>query len=523
MRFKIDLNPHFKQALALMEQGDRHVFVTGKAGTGKSTLLQVFRERAKKSLVVLAPTGVAAVNVKGQTIHSFFRFKPDITPASVKDVAVHAKDRETYKKLHALVIDEMSMVRADLMDCIDIFLRLHGTKKRAPFGGVQLISFGDLYQLPPVVTSREREIFAGHYKSPYFFDARVFSELKPEIIELEKIYRQTDDRFISLLNAIRNNTAGVEEIGTLNKRHDPEFEPQKHEQYIYLTTTNAGAEAINARELAKLKGKLYTFQGVARGAFDKSHLPTSENLSLKVGSQVMMVNNDSAGRWINGTIGVIVNVSYDAESENECIEVQLQDGDVEKVSPYTWDLYNFRYNQATREIESDTVGSFTQYPMMLAWAVTIHKSQGKTFEKVIVDIERGTFAHGQLYVALSRCTSFEGLVLKKPIKKGHIWMDWRVVKFLTKYQYAKSEKALSLKDKVKLIERAIAENRDLEITYLKAQDEKSRRVITPKTVGEMEYMGKSYIGTEAYCHTRRDTRVFRVDRILEVRVVINKE
>lgn len=519
MAHKIELNPQFKQALKLMEQGGENLFITGKAGTGKSTLLQVFRDRAKKPLVVLAPTGVAAVNVKGQTIHSFFGFKPDITPGSVKDVRVRAKNRETYKKLHTIVIDEISMVRADLLDCIDEILRLYGPKRSAPFGGVQMIAFGDLYQLPPVVTSREREIFAGHYKSPYFFDARAFSELKPEIIELEKIYRQTDDRFIGLLNSIRNNSAGDAELSALNKRHNPEFEPGKNDRYVYLTTTNAGAEKINALELAKLSAKLYKLNGIVSGAFNTSHLPTLEQLSVKVGSQIMMINNDSMGRWVNGTIGAITGIFYDDEKEAHCLMVELQNGKTEALFPHTWDLYNFQYNKETREIESDTVGSFTQYPIMLAWAVTIHKSQGKTFDKVVVDLERGTFAHGQLYVALSRCTSFEGLVLKKPVKKSHIWMDWRVVKFLTGYQYAKSDAAVSLKDKVAMIEQAIREGRDLKITYLKAQDEKSRRVITPQTVGEMEYMGKTYIGTEAYCHARCDIRVFRVDRILEMRTV----
>lgn len=515
----IDLNPQFKHALHTMENTQKHVFVTGRAGTGKSTLLSVFRNQTKKRAVVLAPTGVAAVNVQGQTIHSFFGFRPDITASAIKDVSVYGKRKETYKKLETLVIDEVSMVRADLFDCVDEFLRLHGPKRAMPFGGVQLISIGDLYQLPPVVTSREREIFEGHYPGPYFFNSRAFPALKPEFIELEKIYRQSDERFIALLNSIRNNSAGAEELGALNKRHDPDFEPSGERRYIYLTTTNRGAEAINQQKLSELKGKLYRFKGIVRGKFDTHALPTSVELELKIGAQVMLVNNDSAGRWINGTVGAVVDIDYDDEEEVESLQVELEDGEVVSVKPYTWELYDFRYNRESGSIESETLGSFTQYPVMLAWAVTIHKSQGKTFDRVIVDLERGTFAHGQLYVALSRCTTLEGLVLKKPVKKSHIWMDWRVVKFLTGYQYQISDKALSLDDKIALIKKAISEKRELEITYLKAQDEKSRRKITPQTVGKMEYMGKSYIGVEAYCHSRRDTRVFRVDRILEMKVV----
>ena len=427
------MNPQFQRALHAMENTKSHVFITGRAGTGKSTLLKVFQNQTKKRAVVLAPTGVAAINIQGQTIHSFFGFRPDITVSILKEIKVFGERKETFKKLEALVIDEVSMVRADLFDCIDEFLRIHGPKKGKPFGGAQIICIGDLYQLPPVVTSREREIFEGHYPGPYFFNSHAFSTLKPEFIELEKIYRQSDENFIALLNSIRNNSIRSEELQKINTRYNPSFEPPKQHRYIYLTTTNKGAEIINIHEISQLKGKAYRFKGRVNGAFDARALPTNIQIEIKTGAQVMLVNNDSAGRWVNGTICTVIAIKKDDDLKTYLL-VELPGGDVVPLYPYTWELYNFRYNKETRTIESDTVGTFTQYPVMLAWAVTIHKSQGKTFDRVIVDLERGTFAHGQLYVALSRCTTLEGLVLKKPVKKSHILMDWRVVKFLTGYQ-----------------------------------------------------------------------------------------
>ncbi|MBU4331800.1 AAA family ATPase [Patescibacteria group bacterium] len=536
---KIELNPQFKRALDLIEKTKRNVFVTGKAGTGKSTLLQLFRAKTKKKLVVLAPTGVAALNVQGQTIHSFFGFKPDITPFNIKQVRVTPRKKKLLKKLETIIIDEVSMVRADLLDCVDGFLRLYGPKKNQPFGGAQMIFIGDLYQLPPVVTSQEKSLFtpipsstnnskisknsfagaiANVYGSPYFFDAKSFPNLSVELIELEKIYRQKDQRFIELLNSIRNNSAGEAELKIINQRLNQKFESQLDDFYIYLTPTNALASSVNNQKLEQLKTKVHHYKGFLSGKFDVRSLPTDMDLNLKVGAQVMLLNNDASGRWINGTIGKIVDIETDDEQE-DAILVELASGDVEAVYPYTWKMFEFKFNPRTGEIESDTLGSFTQYPMKLAWAITIHKSQGKTFNKVILDIGRGTFAHGQLYVALSRCVSLEGLVLKKPLVKHHIWMDWRVVKFVTSYQYQISAEKCSTEDKIKIIEQAIAENRELEITYLKNNDSKSKRLIKPQTVGEMEYLGKTYLGLEAFCLLRHEDRVFRVDRILEMRMV----
>lgn len=433
----LDLNEQFLQALHIMEETSKNVFITGRAGTGKSTLLQHFRNTTNKNIAVIAPTGVAAVNVKGETIHSFFGFKPDITSNMIK--GLRPVKKEIYKKLDAIIIDEISMVRADLMDCIDCFLRIHGKNKNKPFGGLQMIFIGDLYQLPPVVTSRDRVLFGSLYRSPYFFDAMVFSSgFDMQFIELEKVYRQRDDRFLNILNAIRNNTASEEDLDAINERYIPDFNDDKG-FYIYLTTTNDLADSINATRLAELKDKEYRYHSLIEGDFHIKDLPTGLEINIKIGAQVMLLNNDSMGRWINGSIGKVTGIEK-TKGEPDAIHVELQDGEIVDVWPYTWGMYEFHYDKKSGLVVSDVVGTFTQYPLKLAWAVTIHKGQGMTFEKVIIDIGRGTFSHGQLYVALSRCTSLEGIVLKKPIAKKHIFMDWRVVDFVTKYQYKQAQK-----------------------------------------------------------------------------------
>ena len=431
---KIEINEKFSSALDIMNKTSKNLLVTGRAGTGKSTLLEHFVRHAKKEVVVLAPTGVAAVNIRGQTIHSFFGFKPTITLDKIKTLYAN----KIYKIIDTIIIDEISMVRADLLDCVDKFLRLNGKSKNKPFGGIQMIFIGDPYQLPPVVIGREREVFRSYYKSPYFFDARSFNDIEMEFIELEKIYRQTDENFISLLNAIRNKSATADDMKEINKRLAPDFEPDSNELYIHLTTTNALADEINAKELGKIKSELFTFKGKLTGSFDSSHLPTDEELNLKVNSQVMLLNNDLSHRWINGTVGKIIDIIKDKKAV--VIKVMLTDGKIVDVFQHKWDLSQVVYNEQSKKLDSEIIGSFTQYPIRLAWAVTIHKGQGKTFEKVIIDIGKGTFTYGQMYVALSRCTSLQGIILKKPLNLNHIWLDWRVVNFLTKYQYNISEK-----------------------------------------------------------------------------------
>lgn len=513
---KIDLNPQFRRALELMEERSQHVFITGRAGTGKSTLLTYFLEHTRKQAVVLTPTGVAALNVGGQTIHSFFRFRPDVTPDAIGRRKGAAK-RNIYKKLSAIVIDEVSMVRADLLDCVDKFLRLHGPDEALPFGGVQMIFIGDLYQLPPVVTNQEKEIFRTHYATPYFFSAKVLDGLDMALVELDTVYRQKDDEFIRLLNAIRNGTVTEGDIALFNQRCNPQFEASREDYYIHLTSTNTLADGVNEEHLAKLPGKVWKAAGLVAGDFGREYLPTAMEIRLKKGAQIMLLNNDSNGRWINGTIGRVT--GFKRNAEGELILARLETGESVEISPYTWEIYHFSLKDGM--LASEVVGTFTQYPLRLAFAVTIHKSQGKTFEKAVIDVGRGTFAHGQMYVALSRCTTLGGIVLKQPLKKSHILMDWQVVKFLTRFQYAQAEKQCPREDKVQRVEAAIRDRQTIEIIYLTAKDEKSRRQIKPLTVGEMAYNGHTFVGLEALCLTRGAKRVFNVDRILEIRAVEN--
>jgi len=510
----IDFNDEFQRAFALMEETSRHLLVTGRAGTGKSTLLTYFRNQTRKKVVILAPTGVAAVNVGGQTIHSFFHFKPNVTPSSIKRKKKTEKDASgLYRKLTAIVIDEVSMVRADLLDCVDTFLRFHGPDESLPFGGVQMIFIGDLYQLPPVVASAERDIFRNHYTTPYFFSAKVFEQLPFEYVELEKVYRQKDDEFVRLLNAIRNRSVTDEDLARFNTRCNPDFQPPEGSFYIWLTSTNDLADRINDERLARLPGKAWKAKAVIEGDFGKEYLPTAVDLKLKKGAQIMLLNNDAYGQWINGTIGKIRKFEKDDDSD-EVIVADLDNGDTARITPYRWTIYRFFLKD--NELRSEEVGSFTQYPVRLAFAVTIHKSQGKTFENAVIDIGRGTFAHGQMYVALSRLTTLAGLVLKQPLKRQHILMDWQVVKFLTTIQYSQSAKMLSRADKLKIIHEAITEKKKIEIVYLKGKDEKSRRTIQPLAVGEREYKSYPYLGMDAFCEVRREKRIFNVDKILAI-------
>ena len=512
---KIEINPQFAHALQLMEKTNQSLFITGKAGTGKSTLLDYFCLHTDKIPVVLAPTGVAALNVKGQTIHRFFNFYIDITPQKVRKNK--PKNAKLYKKLKTIIIDEVSMLRADLLDCIDTFLQMYGPKPNKPFGGVQMIFVGDLYQLPPVVRSKEKEFFSKHYKTPYFFSAQAFDNFEITIVELEKVYRQKDQGFIDLLNGIRNNSIEQESISRLNDRYLPDFKSDEKQFYISLTTTNKKADQINDSHLQALPKKLHSSEAIIIGDFGKEYSPTAVELQFKVSSQIMLLNNDQKKRWVNGSVGVIKAIKTD-EDEEKYLEVILQDNSrIVSVYPFTWEVYRFSFDG--QEIISEPIGKFTQFPIRLAWAITIHKSQGKTFDRVIIDIGHGTFVAGQMYVALSRCTSFKGIVLKTPIKKTHIRTDYRIFDFLTGYQYRKAEEDMSVEKKIKLIQTAINEKNHLEMTYLKANDIKSRRIVIPLNVGIQNYKGKEYQGMQAYCTKRQEERIFRVDRILNIDAV----
>lgn len=511
----IEINPEFRAALEVMENSSHHVFITGKAGTGKSTLLDHFRQNTSKEVAVLAPTGVAALNIQGQTIHSFFGFKPNITPEKVKKVS--GLEGHIYKEFDTIIIDEVSMVRADLFDCVEKFLRLNGPKRKQWFGGIQMIFIGDLYQLPPVVTSAEKEIFSHRYSSPYFFSAQIFKEstFQMEFIELEKVYRQTEPDFIALLNSIRNRSCTDEDMERLNQNYRTNVDSDDDGFSITLTSTNDLAAERNLEKLDGLPGRVLEFAGVLNGEFDHSSFPADEILQLKPGAQVMLVNNDKYGRWVNGTIGKVVGIEK-TEDEDVAILVTLQDGSVVDITQNTWELFKYEYDKSTKKITTRKTGSFTQYPVRLAWAVTIHKSQGKTFDRVVIDIGRGAFAHGQVYVALSRCTSFDGITLTKPIMKSHIRMDWRVANFLASFQYNKANERISYEVRRKIVEDAIKREVDLEILYLKPDDRKTLRTIRPIAIEEMEYKGKAFEGLRAYCHLRKMERTFRIDRILEI-------
>ena len=425
----IDFNEEFAVSFEALENTSNSLFITGKAGTGKSTLLQYFRHRTQKDIAVLAPTGVSAINIKGQTIHSFFQFKPDITPQSAADIPIRKQKRAMFKKLDAIVIDEVSMVRADLMDCIDTVLRLYGPKYDKPFGGIQMIFFGDLFQLPPVVMREEEDIFRTVYKTPFFFSAKVFQQFKFKTMYLKKIYRQKDEQFIHMLNAVRDNAVLSHHVHAFNSRFKPNYKIDPKEIYIALTTTNALAERVNTQQLNLLQTPSKLYAGSLSGEFDKKSLPTAQVLEIKKGAQIMMLNNDVDKRWVNGSLGVVVGIKADPEGEDILI-VDLENGQQVDVKRFTWELYQYYFDEDTSALSSKITGYFTQYPLKLAWAVTIHKSQGQTFDKVIIDVGFGTFAHGQMYVALSRATSLEGIILKQPLNPRHILLDERVVDFM---------------------------------------------------------------------------------------------
>jgi len=416
----LELTDEFAKAIDLMEKSKQCVFITGKAGTGKSTLLKYFQEISDKKIVVLAPTGIAALNVGGSTLHSFFRLPPrPIYQDEIK--VVSSKRRKLYKSVDTIIIDEVSMVRADMMDVIDQFLRLNGKNPQKPFGGAQMIFIGDLFQLPPVVSNNEEaKLFSSTYLSPFFFSAKVFEEVTLEFVELTKVFRHKEQEFVQLLNSIRNNQAAYSEIQQINQRYQPQFESELKDYYITLTTTNKIASQINTAQLEKLSKPLRQFEGAIKGKFDKGTLPTELILSLKEGAQVMFVKNDNEDRWVNGTIGQIKKIKTDY------IEVETQDKRIYSVKPVKWEIPNYKFDDKTQMVNTEVIGSFTQYPLKLAWAITIHKSQGKQFDKVIIDLGWGAFAHGQLYVALSRCKTLEGLILKTQVRPKDVIVDNRV-------------------------------------------------------------------------------------------------
>lgn len=423
----MDFSPEFKKALNILEDTTNHLYLTGHAGTGKSTLLEYFVKNTPKNVALLAPTGVAAVNVGGETIHSFFRFPPTITPDEAHRIGTKHRDNKIYRSLQTIIIDEISMVRADLLDCIDQFLKANRANT-LPFGNLQMVFVGDLYQLPPVVTSEDRDMIRQNYQTPYFFSSHVISELfqglfSPlQFIELKKIYRQQEKDFVSILNDLRHQTISEDQLTLLNSRVlAPEETVPDH---IVLTSLNETADRINDTHLAAIPSKAKTFSAVTTGHFPEKQFPVASQLVLKVGARVMLLNNDPDDQWINGTLGIV------KELGNNSVLVDLDNGQTVTVPYVTWTIYKSVFNELVERVEKHPVGSFSQIPLRLAWAVTIHKSQGKTFANVLVDLSRGVFAHGQTYVALSRASTLEGLRLTTPVTKKHLIFDQRVEAFM---------------------------------------------------------------------------------------------
>lgn len=420
----INFSAEFENAYNVMENSKDCVFLTGKAGTGKSTLLRYFCENTQKNVVVLAPTGIAAINVRGQTIHSFFGFPPH--PIGRDDIKKR-RNAHLYQKVDTIVIDEISMVRADMLDAIDYFLRLHAKHRHLPFGGIQMIFVGDLFQLPPIVSSEaEKNWFQFLYPTPYFFSANCLKMFDLQVIELNKVYRQADLQFLSLLDRIRTKNLDEYDLEYLNQAYKANFIPPETDYYITLATNNSIAQNLNDHKLDLIREKPYRFTAETEGSFDLKNAPNDPILTLKEGAQVMFVKNDPKYRWVNGTIGKIQYV------DDEILSVKISGTKyhtVHEVEKVTSEIVRYTWNETAQKIDKEIIGKFTQFPIKLAWAITIHKSQGKTFDKVVIDIGKGTFAPGQLYVALSRCTSFEGIVLKQKIQHKDIIIDPKILNF----------------------------------------------------------------------------------------------
>lgn len=434
-------NTLFSLAYHLVNQTSRNIFLTGRAGTGKTTFLRYLKENCPKQMAIVAPTGVAAINAGGVTIHSFFQLPlgPFVPEAKgfANDTGVNNKHtllgrlrlnsekRKVIQELELLIIDEVSMVRCDLLDEIDLVLRTVRYRNSERFGGVQLLFIGDMFQLPPVVKDNEWNILRDHYRSPYFFDSHVMKDEAPALIEFTKIYRQTEEKFISLLNRVRNNEVEAEQLHALHERYKPQFFGEGPDGYILLTTHNEKAKEINVAELGKLPGKLFSYKAEVKEDFPLTAFPAEEDLKLKIGAQVMFIKNDmdKAKRYFNGKIGTVRELTAGK------IVVQCKDDEEPiEVGRETWQNIRYSMDKSTRQLNEDVLGSFSQYPLRLAWAITIHKSQGLTFDKAVIDAGKA-FAPGQVYVALSRCTNLEGMVLHSKINPGALCADERVVQF----------------------------------------------------------------------------------------------
>lgn len=433
-------NTELRNTWDFVEHTGISIFLTGKAGTGKTTFLRTIQQRSTKRMIVVAPTGVAAINANGVTIHSFFQLplSPFVPESTVKPRFEYSKQkRQIIRTLDLLIIDEISMVRADILDAIDSILRRFREHNK-PFGGVQLLMIGDLQQLTPIVRPDEEKLLSRYYNTPYFFDSKALQSTQYVTIELTKVFRQQDKVFIDILNHFRDGHVSDEDFDILNKRYQPNFTPDENSDYIHLTTHNRIADNINDRQLEQIKEQAYKFCARVEGQFPENSYPADYELTLKCGAQVMFIHNDRFERYYNGKIGRITYI------DNERIEVSCpNENEKIEVEPQTWENTRYTLNETTKQIEGEVLGTFTQYPLRLAWAITIHKSQGLTFEHAIIDAQQA-FASGQVYVALSRCRTLEGLVLASTLNRNAVINDARVDSYIAQQNIRAAESIKNL-------------------------------------------------------------------------------